>query len=477
MTMPTMRCTLAATLVLATGAWAQDAPTAAEPGRLNPIRVPGVVKHAGTYHLATGTWTRATGTVAHFGSLDVVYCNTADSGYYAHTIGPTGPLPNGMVIDEGGLPGLTNPTSFVGVVDRESYRIQSFDIGYCDMDPGPRTAGFEYAFYESYSACTPATTPNASFTLTGLPSAGSCWTMTIDITGSEFDMLADGGAANPGYDGDPDLDAFGWSVMYAGTGSADAGLLLRGDPLSTDPNYSVGDRYGTDGTETYYGALSLCGPGVGSGYLSEDIGFHDDLGIPGGLSTGCYFFGGYRNNNGCGGPLATPYASMYMQLSAEAGHGGPCPGGGICGPPFCANQLPNSTGVPGVLTATGSHVAADNNVVLRASSLPPGEFGLFVTGLAEAVAPIMVGNGLMCIDPTANGGLGRFDAPGQVKSASAAGVVTLDTNIGEWDLGAINTSTGTYAASAGVTTYFQFWHRDQVGAGFNLTAGLGLTWQ
>ncbi len=30
---------------------------------------------------------------------------------------------------------------------------------------------------------------------------------------------------------------------------------------------------------------------------------------------------------------------------------------------------------------------------------------------------------------------------------------------------------------AGTTSYFQFWHRDQVGAGFNFTGGAGVTWQ
>ena len=126
----------------------------------------------------------------------------------------------------------------------------------------------------------------------------------------------------------------------------------------------------------------------------------------------------------------------------------------------------------------GSAVGADNDAVLRAFNLPANEFGIFATGLAP-IAPgtINSGNGTLCINPGAQGGLGRFAAANQIKNTGAAGEITLDTNAGEWDLSMIPTSVGTYAAAAGVTSYFQGWHREQVGAGFNFTGSCSVSWQ
>ena len=38
----------------------------------------------------------------------------------------------------------------------------------------------------------------------------------------------------------------------------------------------------------------------------------------------------------------------------------------------------------------------------------------------------------------------------------------------------IPSSVGTYSAATGVTTYFQVWHRDTVGLGFNFSGACGV---
>ena len=97
-------------------------------------------------------------------------------------------------------------------------------------------------------------------------------------------MQSDGGPSAPGWDDDGDLDSFGWSYQYSGTdGTASAGFLLSGDPASTDPTWVTG-AVPLDGTNTYYGATSLCGATIldGTGYLTRDFWWLED---PTGAST------------------------------------------------------------------------------------------------------------------------------------------------------------------------------------------------
>ncbi len=132
--------------------------------------------------------------------------------------------------------------------------------------------------------------------------------------------------------------------------------------------------------------------------------------------------------------------------------------------------------MPGTLEIFGSAVAADNDVLLRVTDLPVNEFGLFVTSLASAPAGTATfGNGYICFNTSV--GMGRFFMANQIKHSGANGVITLDTNASEWSVTAIPTSTGSYAAMAGTRSYFQAWHREQVGAGFNFSGAASVTWQ
>jgi len=125
----------------------------------------------------------------------------------------------------------------------------------------------------------------------------------------------------------------------------------------------------------------------------------------------------------------------------------------------------NSSGSPGVMAATGSALAVANNLTLRASSLPPNQFGIFVTSRSQAFVPGAGGtsNGNICL----GGSIGRFTLPSQVVSSGAGGEFALAV-----DLTLIPQGSGFASVMSGDVWNYQAWHRDQVGLGSNFTDGL-----
>ena len=61
-----------------------------------------------------------------------------------------------------------------------------------------------------------------------------------------------------------------------------------------------------------------------------------------------------------------------------------------------------------------------------------------------------------------------------MKNSGPNGTVSLSTELGEWSIGAQPIGGGSRPALAGETWYYQFWHRDVVGAGAmsNFSEGL-----
>ena len=232
------------------------------PQPLTAQKVPGAIKHAGIYHVSTGTWTRTGGAVANFGP-DTIYSNTAGSGYFSSAGGAGGFAPLSTNFDEGQVPSSANT---VNTGNRDEYNVNCIEIGYCD-NGAAMSGGWELSFYDSYTPCTFDPAPDNTVATAGLP-AGGCWTVAFDLSGgNEICLAADGG---DGYDADGALDSFGWSYRYTGTdGSAPAGFLLSGDPQSTDPNWAGLDP--VDGTNTYYGPASLCGPDDATGLTTRDF--------------------------------------------------------------------------------------------------------------------------------------------------------------------------------------------------------------
>lgn len=461
------RCVLA--LLVASPALAQTSAPQAE--SLADVKRAPTARHAGTYHLATSSWVRRSETVARFGQADNIYSNSADAGYFSATVGPTGVAGLGSVVDEAGTPSSSNPGPFEIGGARDANLITSIRLGYCDFETTPGVSGWRFVFYDNYEPCTyPPTGTSNEVVVSGLPTNG-CWTLDLDLGGGmEFVLQSDGG---DGFGGASGIDTFGIEWSYAGTGTADAGLRIAGDPGNTDPNWSQGATP-TDGSNTYYGTVGGCATtagGLGTGYLNQDF-YWIEQGPAGGLPAGsnCYFFGGYQNLGPCGAPQLGLYGGYLIELSGvDATEPGPISDAGCVG-------APNSTGANALFTVVGDPDPSANEALLRADQMPVGSFAMFVTGLeAVPAATLNIGSGWLCINPLQSGGVGRFDGLSQVKLTGASGSVSLDTAAGEWDLGSIPTSAGLYSATAGVTSYFQAWYRD--GASFNFSDSASVTWQ
>lgn len=225
-------------------------------------------RDGGTLHLATDTWTRrANQAVATLGP-DVLYDNSCVSGYFSALSGDT-------YVDEGRLP---SPSAPVPTGCSMNYRVDGFDIGYCTNQTASTFGALTYAFYQSYTPCTPVlnVTPTASFTLINLPASSatgvqSCWAVTIDLTGSgggSFIMAADG---NGGFQGGTTNDHFGYAISSSSPGMT--GLFIAGDPNVCPP-----------GAGTAFSPTP--GPGTGLGNLNSFF-IHTTS-----TYTGCHFFGG-----------------------------------------------------------------------------------------------------------------------------------------------------------------------------------------
>ncbi|WP_145195887.1 hypothetical protein [Planctomycetes bacterium Poly30] len=422
-----------------------------------PARIPSIaqVRDAGAYHVATGTWTRRGVQQRSPIGPDVIYANTAMSGYFSSAGGAGGFAPLSTNVDEGFIPARGNPE--YPLADRSVYTVDGFQINYCDLGAAA-TGGWDISFYESYVPCASPPAPTASVLLNGLPATG-CWTLFIDLSGGqEFDFAGEGGGAA----GTQSSTSFGWSYRYIGTdGTAPAGFILAGDPASTDPGWITGGLP-TDGTETYYGPASLCG-GSATGNRTQD-----SWGLINPTGANCWWFGGYSNTNGCGVPFQ-PYASFFMEIYAQSG-----PGSAPVGAAYCSSN-PNSTGVNTTLAMSGSDSASANDVLLAAGELPLGSVGVFVTSMTQGSTPNFMGSqGNLCLGGT----LGYLTGPGQVRSAGLDGSIRIDTTLGTWDVSAIPAGAGTYAAAAGVTSNFQLWHRDVVASAptSNFSDAVSVTW-
>ena len=141
------------------------------------------------------------------------------------------------------------------------------------------------------------------------------------------------------------------------------------------------------------------------------------------------------------------------------------------GTSYCAPAIANSTGASATIAASGSTVAAANNVTLTAAQLPNNSFGFFLTSRTQGAVNQPGGSqGVLCL----GGAIGRYVGPGQIKNSGTTGSFALAINLANTP-----TPTGPVAAVAGETWRFQAWYRDAVGgsATSNFTDGVALTFQ
>lgn len=143
---------------------------------------------------------------------------------------------------------------------------------------------------------------------------------------------------------------------------------------------------------------------------------------------------------------------------------------GTCGPTnvgnnYCGPAVNNSTGQPGVISATGSDVIADNDLTLYANQLPVGVFGYYLASETQGFIPNPGGStGNLCI----TGKIGRFVK--QVAKSDANGKISIVVDLTQIPV------TPPVAVIAGETWNFQCWYRD-AGNTSNLTDGLEILFQ
>jgi FG-GAP repeat/Lectin C-type domain len=123
-----------------------------------------------------------------------------------------------------------------------------------------------------------------------------------------------------------------------------------------------------------------------------------------------------------------------------------------CLPANYCLAAPNSTGLQGVIGASGTPVVTDNEFALDASDLPPNEFAYFLASESTAFVPGFGGSsGNLCLGPP----IIRLNLPGMVLNTGSTGTVSLTLDL-------LNLAQG-IVLSPGDTWYFQLWFRDWTG--------------
>ena len=137
---------------------------------------------------------------------------------------------------------------------------------------------------------------------------------------------------------------------------------------------------------------------------------------------------------------------------------------GNLGTNYCTPN-PNSTGVPGVVEASGSRLVSSNTFSLTAKALPPRQFGIFLAAPIQGFVPGAGGtsNGNLCL----SGAIGQFIQAGQIRNSGGAGEFTIQVPLTQ-----IPQPGGFVSVLPGDTWNFQAWHRDTVGLGSNFTNGV-----
>ncbi|MDA1263980.1 MAG: L-type lectin-domain containing protein [Planctomycetota bacterium] len=178
------------------------------------------------------------------------------------------------------------------------------------------------------------------------------------------------------------------------------------------------------------------------------------LSVPWDFATG----GTYAGGGAVGGLVLQGGTSAYVGFTASAGgawenhdvhswsfgYAGTSIGTNYCGP---ANG--NSSGMPAVISAFGSDVAADDSVRLDAAQMPTNQFGYFINSMNQGFVIPPGSQGILCV----SGQIGRHSA--NVLSTGATGEFSL-----QLDLTDLPTPGGFYIVQPGETWYWQAWFRD-----------------
>ncbi|MCP3917719.1 MAG: hypothetical protein GY711_19420 [bacterium] len=128
---------------------------------------------------------------------------------------------------------------------------------------------------------------------------------------------------------------------------------------------------------------------------------------------------------------------------------------------YCSPAVPNSTGFPASISATGSPLAADNDLTLLVEDLPPGEFGYFLVGSDQGTLAPPGSQGILCIVCAGFqgcAGIGRYNRSGEIVQGPTGSLSV--------DLTALPLSPPV-AVAPGDTWNFQCWYRDLGSSNFS----------
>ena len=176
-------------------------------------------------------------------------------------------------------------------------------------------------------------------------------------------------------------------------------------------------------------------------------------------SAGQRVFVGWLHTMGIGRVSVHSPDYFWSPLIDDHGYGGDVE----IGVNYCPPAIPNSTGVPGTITATGSVEVSVNDVTLTADQLPM-DFGYFLASPTQGFFNPPGSIGFICL----SGSIGRYNQPGNIGQGPSISI--------QVDLTAVPQPTGPVAVQPGDTWNFQCWYRD-LGSTNNFTDGVSITFQ
>ena len=406
--------------------------------QLSAHKMLGPVKDAGIFHVGTGTWTRGSGAKANLGP-DVIFRADVSSGYFG-----TG-WEGSPGIDEGILPGTGNSNQTGNPGPRDDYVIDGAEFGYCSLSAA--WTSWDFALYDSYVPCDLPSVGAVCSNLAGtiptvsLPAGGFCWTGTLDLSlaGYEVCVEADGGPCASGYDGGGlGLDGFGWAATYNTTDGGTTGPFLSGHDITWTPE--------GEGTVYQPAFSNSCSNPASSGLGTEDF-FAIDAG--GATNPGCYWFGGYVNNNGCGAASNNPGGQFHAVFYTDASAGCAAP---PCNIVFCDTDKGNQ----GDLSLSTCDCSG-GSIILSLSTTFAKQFCYPVVGLGTSSGSPTGVSQLCLLGNT----IGRYakDA-GQISTSGSFSIDLLSANSAPG--GGVPLIGGSLCN--GNTWRFQAWHRDGMNA-------------
>ena len=295
---------------------------------------------------------------------------------------------------------------------------------------------------------------------------GSTWDEETKLTASD---AADG-------------DELGWSCAISGDKVFGGARRAEGAGVFTGTTYAFENTGGTTWAE------------VGE-FFAADGGGSDEFGVHMAADGDHVIVGAWAHDPGGSSNAGAAY---YFSSGANCSLGTPfCFGdgsdGAICP---CANFT--TAGVQpagcehtalgldlgGRVTASGLASVADDtdgtpSLIMDVTGGFPNEFGMFVSGTSTfgAPAPVQLQNGVLCITPNLD--LNRyFAAPAAPFTLDLSGAGSNAYSLADADNANLPATT-----APGVTIHYQFWFRDNPGAGggpcgqgANLTSGESVTW-